>query len=259
MHAAHHRPRRPPERRQVDAVQSAARGRATRSSPTFPGLTRDRHYGRARARRARVPRRRHRRLRAESRRPASCTRWRADAAGDRRSRRRRVHRRRARRAHAAGPRRSPSCCASRGARSCSWSTRPKACRRERAVAEFHELGAGRAAADLGGARRGRARPDRASRSRRSPPRERRRADDGADDDASGRVKVAIVGRPNVGKSTLVNALLGEERVIAFDEPGTTRDAIYLDFERDGQPLHADRHRRHPPPRQGVRSRSRSSR
>ena len=44
-------------------------------------------------------------------------------------------------------------------------------------------------------------------------------------------EVAIVGRPNVGKSTLVNALLGEERVIAFDEPGTTRDAIRLDFER----------------------------
>ena len=48
------------------------------------------------------------------------------------------------------------------------------------------------------------------------------------------IKVAIVGRPNVGKSTLVNTLLGEERVIAFDEPGTTRDSIYLDFERDGQ-------------------------
>ncbi|MEP7328572.1 MAG: ribosome biogenesis GTPase Der [Betaproteobacteria bacterium] len=48
------------------------------------------------------------------------------------------------------------------------------------------------------------------------------------------IKVAIVGRPNVGKSTLVNAIFGEERVIAFNEPGTTRDAIYLDFERDGQ-------------------------
>jgi GTP-binding protein len=49
-----------------------------------------------------------------------------------------------------------------------------------------------------------------------------------------RLKVAIVGRPNVGKSTLVNALFGAERVIAFDQPGTTRDAIHLDFERDGR-------------------------
>jgi len=49
------------------------------------------------------------------------------------------------------------------------------------------------------------------------------------------VKIAIVGRPNVGKSTLVNALLGEERVIAFDMPGTTRDSIYIDFERQGRP------------------------
>ncbi|HYG42718.1 MAG TPA: ribosome biogenesis GTPase Der [Bordetella sp.] len=49
-----------------------------------------------------------------------------------------------------------------------------------------------------------------------------------------RIKLAIVGRPNVGKSTLINTLLGEERVIAFDLPGTTRDAIEIDFERDGR-------------------------
>ena len=47
-------------------------------------------------------------------------------------------------------------------------------------------------------------------------------------------RIAIVGRPNVGKSTLVNALLGEERVIAFDQPGTTRDSIELELERAGK-------------------------
>jgi GTP-binding protein len=45
--------------------------------------------------------------------------------------------------------------------------------------------------------------------------------------------IAIVGRPNVGKSTLVNAFLGTERVVVFDEPGTTRDAVHIEFEWDG--------------------------
>lgn len=49
-----------------------------------------------------------------------------------------------------------------------------------------------------------------------------------------RIKLAIAGRPNVGKSTLINALVGEERVIAYDQPGTTRDAIEIEFERGGR-------------------------
>ncbi len=48
------------------------------------------------------------------------------------------------------------------------------------------------------------------------------------------IRLAVAGRPNVGKSTLINAWLGEERLVAFDQPGTTRDAIHVPFERDGQ-------------------------
>jgi GTP-binding protein len=55
-----------------------------------------------------------------------------------------------------------------------------------------------------------------------------------DESEEGHPRVAIVGRPNVGKSTLINALVGEERVIAFDQPGTTRDAIEVPFERGGR-------------------------
>ncbi len=48
------------------------------------------------------------------------------------------------------------------------------------------------------------------------------------------IPVAVLGRPNAGKSTLINRLLGEERVVVYDEPGTTRDSVAIPFERDGQ-------------------------
>lgn len=55
-----------------------------------------------------------------------------------------------------------------------------------------------------------------------------------EEEDDGRIKVAILGRPNVGKSTLVNRIMGEERVVAFDMPGTTRDSIFIPFDREGK-------------------------
>ena len=59
-----------------------------------------------------------------------------------------------------------------------------------------------------------------------------RDDESVEED--GVIRLAVAGRPNVGKSTLINTWLGEERLVAFDMPGTTRDAITVDFERNGQ-------------------------
>lgn len=58
--------------------------------------------------------------------------------------------------------------------------------------------------------------------------------DEAEDSEQNAIKLAVAGRPNVGKSTLINTWLGEERLVAFDLPGTTRDAISVPFERNGQ-------------------------
>ena len=59
-------------------------------------------------------------------------------------------------------------------------------------------------------------------------------DEDAEEADAGLIKLAVAGRPNVGKSTLINTWLGEERLVAFDMPGTTRDAISVPFERNGQ-------------------------
>lgn len=64
--------------------------------------------------------------------------------------------------------------------------------------------------------------------------ERAAAREEEEEDPYACIRLAVAGRPNVGKSTLINSWLGEERLVAFDLPGTTRDAINVPFERDGQ-------------------------
>ena len=59
-------------------------------------------------------------------------------------------------------------------------------------------------------------------------------DGGDEDDEKKPLRIAVIGRPNVGKSTLINRLLGEERLVVFDQPGTTRDSVAVPFERDGR-------------------------
>ena len=96
-----------------------------------------------------------------------------------------------------------------------------------AVAEFHELGLGPPAAISGAHGEGvRELMDLALAGFAE--------DNAAEEPGKGHPRVAIVGRPNVGKSTLINALVGEQRVIAFDKPGTTRDPIDVPFERAGR-------------------------
>jgi GTPase len=96
-----------------------------------------------------------------------------------------------------------------------------------AVAEFHELGLGQPAA-LSAAHGEGVRELIDLALRKFPEQEEKKEEE------KGHPRVAIVGRPNVGKSTLVNSLVGEERVIAYDQPGTTRDPIEVPFQRSGR-------------------------
>ena len=60
------------------------------------------------------------------------------------------------------------------------------------------------------------------------------AEDEEDEDENKPLRIAVIGRPNVGKSTLINRLIGENRLVVFDQPGTTRDSVAVPFERDGR-------------------------
>ncbi|MGQ0430406.1 MAG: ribosome biogenesis GTPase Der [Gammaproteobacteria bacterium] len=96
-----------------------------------------------------------------------------------------------------------------------------------AAAEFHALGLGEPLPLSAAHRQGLDALVERALEGRAPPPELAAAPERA-------IRVCVVGRPNVGKSTLVNRLLGEERMIAFDEPGTTRDTVEVPFERDGR-------------------------
>mgnify|MGYP001135003721 CR=1 FL=1 len=97
-----------------------------------------------------------------------------------------------------------------------------------AAAEFYELGLGEPQAISSAHGAGvRALMERVLAGFEAPPQDERA-------DADKEIRVAVIGRPNVGKSTLINRLLGEERLVAYDQPGTTRDAVFVPFERDGR-------------------------
>lgn len=98
-----------------------------------------------------------------------------------------------------------------------------------ATAEFHQLGIANVQAIS--AKRGSGLPALLDNIRNSLP--VTDTTDEPDEDIPKHLRITIIGRPNVGKSTLVNRILGEERVLTWDQPGTTRDTIHIPFTRDG--------------------------
>ncbi len=171
--------------------------------------------------------------------------------GDRRGRRGAAGRRRPRRAAGRGRRAGEDAARRRACRSSSSSTKSTGPRTITVTAEFHELGLGEPLAVS--ATHGLGTGDLLDRDRRAA---RRAAAPAGEDDA---VRVAVIGRPNVGKSSLVNAFLGSDRVIVSERAGTTRDAIDTELEVDGRRVDPGRHRRPAPPLQGRRHASTTTR
>jgi GTP-binding protein len=122
-------------------------------------------------------------------------------------------------------------CAVSASPACWRPTRPRACTTARKLVEFYELGLG----DVHGVSAAHGQGIRDLVELALEPLNLPDIDEDAEeDDVNKPIKLAVAGRPNVGKSTLINTWLGEERLVAFDLPGTTRDAISVPFERNGQ-------------------------
>ena len=103
---------------------------------------------------------------------------------------------------------------------------------ESAAADFHELGLGEPVAVAAAHDQGVV--DLLEAALAGLPADTLESGDSADGSEDPRIRITVIGRPNVGKSTLINRLLGENRMVEYDRPGTTRDSVLVPFERDGE-------------------------